>query len=49
MINEYGAIGGMRIGRGKRSIQRKEKPPVPPCPPQFPYDQFGIEPRPLLC
>jgi hypothetical protein len=23
MINEYGAINGMRIGRGKRSVRRK--------------------------
>jgi hypothetical protein len=26
MINEYGAIGGMRIGRGDRNIRRKPAP-----------------------
>jgi hypothetical protein len=26
MINEYGADGGMRIGRGNRSTQRKPAP-----------------------
>jgi hypothetical protein len=37
MICEYGAFGGMRIGRGNRSTQRKAAP-VPLCPPQFPHD-----------
>jgi hypothetical protein len=31
--DDYGAVGGMRIGRGNR------KPaPVPLCPPQIPHD-----------
>jgi hypothetical protein len=34
---ECGAIGGMKIGRGNRSIRRKPAP-APPCPPQIPYD-----------
>jgi hypothetical protein len=33
MINEYGAVDGMRIGRGNRSTRRKLAP-VPHCPPQ---------------
>jgi hypothetical protein len=35
---DCGAIGGMKIGRGNRSIRRK---PVsaPLCPPQIPHDQ----------
>jgi hypothetical protein len=39
MINDddYGAIGGMRIGRGNRSTRRKPAP-VPLCPPQIPHD-----------
>jgi hypothetical protein len=37
MIDEgdCGAIGGMKIGRGSRSIQRKPAP-APLCPPQNP-------------
>jgi hypothetical protein len=31
MIDEYGAFGGLRIGRGNLA-------PVPLCPPQIPYD-----------
>jgi hypothetical protein len=34
MVNEYGAVGGVRIGRGNRSIWRKTAP-VPICPPQI--------------
>jgi hypothetical protein len=38
MINDdYGAVGGMRIGRGNRSTRRKPAP-VPLCPPQIPHD-----------
>jgi hypothetical protein len=35
--DDYGAVGGMRIGRGNRSTQRKPAP-VPLCPPQIPHD-----------
>jgi hypothetical protein len=35
MINEYGAIGGMKIGR--RNTLRKPVS-VPLCPPQIPHD-----------
>jgi hypothetical protein len=35
--DDYGAIGGMRIGRGNRSTRRKLAP-VPLCPPQIPHD-----------
>jgi hypothetical protein len=37
MIDEYGAFGGIRIGRGNQSTQRKPAP-VPLCPPQIPHD-----------
>jgi hypothetical protein len=39
MIDEgdCGAIGGMKIGRGKRSTRRKPAP-APLCPPQIPRD-----------
>jgi hypothetical protein len=39
MINDddYGAVGGMRVGRGNRST-RKKPAPVPLCPPQIPHD-----------
>jgi hypothetical protein len=33
----YGAVGGMRIGRGIRSTRRKPAP-VPLCPPKIPHD-----------
>jgi hypothetical protein len=33
----YGAVGGMRIGRGNRSTRRKPAP-VPLCPPQIPHE-----------
>jgi hypothetical protein len=35
--DDYGAVGGMRIGKGNRSIGRKPAP-VPLCPPQIPHD-----------
>jgi hypothetical protein len=35
--DEREEVGGMRIGRGNRSTQRKPAP-VPLCPPQIPYD-----------
>jgi hypothetical protein len=40
MIGEgdCGAFGGMKIGRGNRSTQRKPAP-APLCPPQIPLDQ----------
>jgi hypothetical protein len=40
MIDEddCGAIGGMKIGRGNRSIRRKPAP-APLCPSQIPHDQ----------
>jgi hypothetical protein len=37
IIDGYGAVGGMRIGRGNRSTRRKPAP-VPRCPPQIPHD-----------
>jgi hypothetical protein len=38
MIDDhYGAVGGMRIGRGRRSTRRKPAP-VPLFPPQIPHD-----------
>jgi hypothetical protein len=35
--DEYGAVGGMRIGRGNRSTRRKPNP-VPLCPPEISHD-----------
>jgi hypothetical protein len=35
--DDYGAVGGMRIGRGNRSTRRKPAP-MPLCPPQIPHD-----------
>jgi hypothetical protein len=35
--DDYGAVGGMRIGRGNRSTRRKPAL-VPLCPPQIPHD-----------
>jgi hypothetical protein len=35
-----GAVGGMRIGRGNRSIRRKPTP-APLYPPQIPHDHGG--------
>jgi hypothetical protein len=37
MINEYGAVGWMKIGRGNRSTRRKPNA-VPLCPPQILHD-----------
>jgi hypothetical protein len=37
MINEYGVVGWMRIGRGDWSTRRKPAP-VPFCVPQIPHD-----------
>jgi hypothetical protein len=34
---DCGEIGGMKIGRGNRSTQRKPAP-APLCPPQIPHD-----------
>jgi hypothetical protein len=34
--DEFGAVGGMRIGRGNRSSRRKPTP-MPLCPPQNPW------------
>jgi hypothetical protein len=41
---DFGAIGGMRISRGNRSI-RKKPVPVPLCPPQIPYDLTRVRTR----
>jgi hypothetical protein len=35
--DDYGAVGGMRIGRGNRSTRRKPAP-VPLCPSKIPHD-----------
>jgi hypothetical protein len=35
--DDYGAVGGMTIGRGNRSTRRKPAP-VPLCPTQIPHD-----------
>jgi hypothetical protein len=35
--DDYGAVGGMRNGRGNRNTRRKPAP-VPLCPPQIPHD-----------
>jgi hypothetical protein len=37
MIGDCGEIGGMKIGRGKRSTRRKPAP-AQLCPPQIPHD-----------
>jgi hypothetical protein len=37
MVDEYGAFGRMRIGKGNWSAQRKPAL-VPLCPPQIPHD-----------
>jgi hypothetical protein len=37
MIKEYGAVGGIRIGRGNQSTRGKPAP-VPFCSPQIPHD-----------
>jgi hypothetical protein len=46
MDDDYGAVGGMRIGRGNRSTLRKPAP-VPLCPPQIPHDQTWDRSRPV--
>jgi hypothetical protein len=38
MIDDYGVIGGMKIGRGNRSTWRKPAP-APIHPPQISHDQ----------
>jgi hypothetical protein len=35
--DDYGAVGGMRIGKGNRSARRKPAP-APLFPPQIPHD-----------
>jgi hypothetical protein len=37
LTNECGTTGGMRIGKGNQSNQRKPAP-LPLCPTQMPYD-----------
>jgi hypothetical protein len=44
--DDYGAVGGMRIGRGNQSTRRKPAP-VPLCPPQNPHHLTGDQTRPL--
>jgi hypothetical protein len=46
-INEHGAIGGMRNGKGNRSTRRMPGL-VPIFSPQTPYKLPEIEPRPPL-
>jgi hypothetical protein len=41
---DCGEIGGMKIGRGNQSTQRKPAP-VPLCPPQIPHDQTRAQTR----
>jgi hypothetical protein len=41
---DCGEIGGMKIGRGNRSTQRKPAP-APLCPPQIPHDQTRARTR----
>jgi hypothetical protein len=47
MIDEgdYGAIDGIKVGRGNRNTRRKPAP-APLCPPQIPYDQTRARTRP---
>jgi hypothetical protein len=42
--DDYGAVGGMRIGRGNR-ITRRRPAPVPLCPPQIPHDLTWVRTR----
>jgi hypothetical protein len=37
IYDDYGAVGGMKIGRGNRSTRRNPAP-VSLCPPQIPHD-----------
>jgi hypothetical protein len=43
---EDGELGGIKIGRGNQSTQRKPAP-ASLCPSQIPLDQTGREPGPL--
>jgi hypothetical protein len=45
IINEYGAVGAMRIDKGNWSIWRKPSL-VPLCPPQSHMTWPGIDPGP---
>jgi hypothetical protein len=38
MINECGAVDGMRIGRAKLKYSEKKNTPVPLSPPEIQYD-----------
>jgi hypothetical protein len=42
--HDDGEFGGMKIGRGNRSTQRKPAP-APLCPPQIPLDQTRVRTR----
>jgi hypothetical protein len=42
--DEYGVVGGMRIGRGNRSTRRKPAP-VPLCLPQIPHELLWARTR----
>jgi hypothetical protein len=42
--DECGTVGGMKIGRGNRSTQRKPAP-VPLCPPQISHDLTWAQTR----
>jgi hypothetical protein len=44
MVNQYGAVGGMKIGMEGRSSGRKLAP-VPPCSPQNPHDRKSCRTR----
>jgi hypothetical protein len=41
---DYGAIGGMKIGKGNHSSLRKPAP-APPCSPQIPHDETQARTR----
>jgi hypothetical protein len=41
---DFGAIGGIKFGRGNRSTRRKPAP-APLCPPQIPHDQTRARTR----
>jgi hypothetical protein len=42
--DEFGTVGGLRIGRGNRSTRRKPTP-MPSCPPQIPHDLTWAQAR----
>jgi hypothetical protein len=42
--DDYGAICGIKIGRGNRSTRRKTAP-APLCPPHIPHDQTRAQTR----